>query len=94
VTDANRLQGALSKGSAIRDHLGSVAREPEESVKAGVKEGLWVEESFGSIVLADAGRRYFTQASGLPTYSVVLAQPAGVKSSMSPALSMFRTQGI
>src|SRR3954462_3590391 len=49
---------------------------PGQSVKAGVAEGLWVEENFGRLVLADAGRQYFSQAVAFPRFSVVLVEPA------------------
>jgi hypothetical protein len=78
---AASMTPALAASIIARDPRFAVASvlalaNPDQSIRAGVREGLWVQEGFGNIALSETGRRYFSEVHALPAYGVVLVEPA------------------
>jgi ankyrin repeat protein len=69
-------QQAIAANSAFASASVLVLCDPANTVKAGVREGLWTEQGFGGLAITPAGHRCFSSIDGFPDYKAHLVGPA------------------
>lgn len=69
-------QQAIAANNAFASASALALCDPANTVKAGVREGLWTEQGFGGVAITPGGQRLFSSVEGFPDYKAHLVAPA------------------